>query len=114
MARDLGRMAEEMLWQIIGGEDVRPTLFKMRDARQYLSDVADDHEDVRGCVLSVTPKGEKYEVVQLMIDQAGYPIKNGKDAYLGRKIIAHDIDDSVRKFLKGETRRNMMLATDSD
>ncbi len=113
MARDLVRMAEDMLWQIIGGEEVRPTLFKMRDARQYLMDVADDHDNVAGCVLSVTPKGEKFEVVQLMIDKAGYPIKNGKEAYLGRKIMAYDIDDSVRKFLKGETRKNMMLGSDN-
>ena len=114
MAKDLGRMAEDILWRIIGGEETHPTLFRMRDARQYLMDVADDNPQVAGCVLSVVPKGEQFEVVQLMTDKAGYPIKNGRDAYLGRQIMARDIDDSVRNFLKGETRRNMKLDTDND
>jgi len=109
---EIGRMAEDLLWQIIGGEEVRPKLFRMRDARQYLYDVVDDNPEVKGCVLSVTPKGQKFEIVQIMIDKEGQPITKGKDAYLGRRIMANDIDDSVRKFLKGETRRNLMLDID--
>ena len=109
---EVARIAESLMWQIVGGDEAHPRLFRMRDARQYLADVADDHAEVAGCVLSVRPKGEKYEVVQLMTDPSGRLIMNGKDHYLGRRFTASEIDDSVRKFLKGETRRSMTLAFD--
>ena len=114
MAGNLGERLEYTLYQILCGDDVRPKLFSMRDARRYLQDVADDPPEVAGCVLEVKPKGQKYSVVQLMVNKEGQLIKNGKDAYLGRTLTANEIDDSVVRFMNGETRRTILLDTDAE
>lgn len=106
---DLAERVELGLWKLMGGEDVRPKLFTMKDARRFLFDCSEDDPKVDGCVLSITPKGEKFEVVQLMVDQTGHIIKKSPSTYLGRQITASAIDDSVVEFMAGETRKMLKL-----
>lgn len=106
---DLTERLELELWKLVGGEAVRPKLFTMKDARRFLFDCSENDPKVDGCVLSITPKGEKFEVVQLMVDRGGHIIKASANTYLGRKIIALAIDDSVVEFMDGETRKILKL-----
>ena len=97
------------LWRLMGGEAVRPKLFTMKDARRFLFDCSEDNPNVCSCVLSITHTGEEFEVVQLMVDQEGHIIKTSASTYLGRQMTASAIDDSVVKFMNGETRKTLKL-----
>ncbi len=109
MSIDFTAELQDKIWQLIGGQEVRPKLFKMNDARRFLLEVSDDNPKVVGCVLSVTPEKNKFRVVMLMIDRTGNLIQNGKTTYLGRQIVANEIDDSVIEFLNGATHKTLML-----
>ena len=98
------------LWdEVFGRSETRPAVFQMSDAWQFFLEVAQKHPHVAKCVLNIEPKGERFVIMQLMIDANGELIKDGASSYLGRRIVAEALDESVPKFMMGETRKTMEI-----
>lgn len=103
---------EHFLWEeVFGRADTKPKLFTMKMARSFLMEAAEKDDRVAGCILSVQPKGEKYEVVQLMVDKEEELIKLSREAYMGRRMLAEDVDEGVFTFLDGASRKTLRLPT---
>ena len=95
------------LWNILGGEEVRPKNFTMNNARKFFYDACEKYPEAEKCVLKVVPRGNGYEVTQVMLDKEDEMIKTGQDFCVGRKIFAEQIDKSVWNFLNGKEWRIM-------
>lgn len=101
---------EQFLWdEVFGRKETRPKLFTMKDAWRFFMDTASDNPRVHTCALNITPKGDRFEVVQLMLDADGNILKAAKDQFVGRKIVAEEIDESVTQYMDGQTRKIMRL-----
>lgn len=109
MARLLDHL-EKLLWdEVVGRNETHPRNFTLQDAQRFFLETAAKYPQAKGCVLSVEPKGDRFQIIQLLIDGKGEILSVDKERYVGRKIVADDIDDSVVNYLNGETRRTMYL-----
>lgn len=88
------------LWNIFGGEEVRPKNFTMDNARKFFYEKRMEFPQAKSCVLQVEPHGKNYEVVQLMLDSDMNIIKTDRDLCVGRKLIAENVSKDVFDFLE--------------
>lgn len=105
----LAERMEMSLWQLLGGEEVRPHLFTMNNAKKFYYDMIDKYSKAKHCALSVKPKGNRYAIAQVMLDGNLEPIKTSGDACVGRQLIANSIDDELRSFMGGESCKLLEL-----
>ncbi len=90
------------LWELLGGEEVRPTLFTMTNARTFYMEKRVEFPEATNCVLKVTPQGNRYEVIQLLLNDKMDVIKLSDDTCVGRRLLAKSIAPDVVRFLGGE------------
>ena len=81
----------------------------MMDAWKFFMDTASGNANVDSCVINIEPKGDRFEITQLMLDKEGEILKSDKNGYVGRRVVANDIDASVTKYMNGATRKTMRL-----
>ena len=94
--------ALRMLYEAIGGEEVRPKNFTMDNARKFYDEKRREFPQAKNCVLQVVPHGKSYEVVQLILDENLEIIKLDSDLCVGRHLMAENVADDVWQFLKGK------------
>lgn len=95
------------LWQAIGGEEVRPKQFTMANAQRFYLERRMEYPEAKNCVLKVTPRGNQYEVVQILLDKDLKEIMVDNEACVGRRILAQSVAPDVIEFLGGETWKLM-------
>ena len=61
--------------------------------------------EAKKCTISVERKGDRYEILQAMLDDELNMIKTSRDMCVGRRLLADQIDKSVVEFLDGETSK---------
>ena len=93
------------LFQLIGGEETRPKNFTMINARRWQFDMLEKYPQAKKCVLSVKKRGDRYEILQAMVDEDLNIIQLSRDMCVGRRLLADKIDKSVVEFLDGETNK---------
>lgn len=99
---DLSERVMMSLWQVLGGEEVRPTKFNMENARRFYLEKRIEYPEAKNCVLKVTPHGNRYEIVQIMLNKDLEEIKVSGDTCVGRRLLAKSVADDVFNFLGGE------------
>lgn len=104
---DLTERAMMSLWQLIGGEEVRPKVFTMDNARKFYAETRIKYPEATNCVLKVTPHGNRYEIIQLLLNKDLETIKASADTCVGRRLLAETISADVFKFLSGESWKLM-------
>lgn len=104
--RMLTRLEME-IWQLIGGEQTRPENFTMNTANKIRYELMELYPQAKYCALKVTPKGGRYEILQILFDEALNPIKTGQGTCVGRKMSAAKIGEDVVKFLDGNPYKLM-------
>lgn len=95
------------LWDILGGEEVRPKIFTMENARKFYFEKRIEYPQAKNCVLKVVPQGEGYEVVQLLLNKDFDLIRISGDTCVGRRLVAQTISVDVKEFLGNETWKLM-------
>ncbi len=95
------------LWQAIGGEEVRPKQFTMENARKFYLEKRMEYPEAKNCVLKVTPRGNQYEVVQILLNKDLKEIMVDNEACVGRRLLAKSVAADVMEFLGGETWKLM-------
>lgn len=93
------------LWQLIGGEEVRPRNFTMINARRWQFEMLEKHPAAKKCALSIKRRGDRYEILQALLDDDLNLIKTSRDMCVGRRLLADNIDKSVVDFMNGETTK---------
>ena len=96
------RMSVE-LWQILGGEEVRPKNFTMINARRWQFEMLEKYPHAKKCALGIKRKGRRYEILQAMLDENLELLKTSDDMCVGRRLLAENIDKSVVDFMSGES-----------
>lgn len=89
------------LWQVVGGEEVRPTNFTMINARRWQYEMLEKYPQAKKCALSIRRKGERYEILQALLDNDFNLIKVSHDMCVGRRLLAENLDKSVVEFMAG-------------
>lgn len=93
------------LWQLVGDEEVRPKNFTMNNARRWQFEMLEKYPAAKKCALSVKRRGDRYEILQALLDEDLNMIKTSRDMCVGRRLLAYNIDQSVTDFLGGETSK---------
>ena len=104
--RTLKRL-EMDLWQMMGGEETRPKLFTMNTANKIRYELLEEYPQAKYCALQVTPKNGRHEIIQILLDEALNPIKQGQGTCVGRQMSAEKIGEDVIKFLDGASYKLM-------
>ena len=89
------------LWQVVGGEEVRPKNFTMINARRWQYEMLEKYPQAKKCALSIRRKGERYEILQALLDNDFNLIKVSHDMCVGRRLLAENLDKSVVEFMAG-------------
>lgn len=97
--------ALRILFDALGGEEVRPKNFTMDNARKFYYEKRKEFPQAKNCVLQVVPHGKLYEIVQLMLDDDLEIIKVDNDFCVGRHLMAENVAEDVWKFLDGKEWR---------
>ena len=104
---DFTERALMSLWEVLGGEEVRPKVFTMENARKFYFEKRIEYPQAQNCVLKVTPHGKGYEIVQILVDENMKMIYLSNDICVGRRIVAESISVDVKNFLGGESYKLM-------
>ena len=91
------------IWNLVGGEEVRPKNFNMNNARGFFYNKRAEFPQTKSCALKVTPRGNRYEIIQLMLDNDMNPLKVNRDFGVGRRLLADNISQDVVDFLGGKS-----------
>ena len=88
-----------MLYEAIGGEEVRKKIFTTDNACKFYYEKRKEFPQAKNCVLQVVPHDKLYEIVQLMLDDDLEIINGDNDFCVGRHLMAENVAEAVWKFL---------------
>lgn len=92
---------------LIGGAGASLKIFNMNVAQNFKRDMLAKYPEAKFCALSVTLKGTRYEILQIMLDAKLNPIKENSLIVIGRRLIAESITEDVVRFLSGKIYKIM-------
>ena len=95
------------LWELVGGDELRPKEFTMSNAWQFYDEKSRQFPQATNCILRITPHGNRFEIVQLLVTDDMELIKLDDESCVGRRLLAESISEDVVDFLGGETFKLM-------
>lgn len=104
----IGQVLYEDVWN---RKETRLEEFTLLNAWAFLIEAAiEDHRVAMGAI-RIVRKGEKYEIMQMMLNKKMDPIKKNGEFVFGRTVYAYAIDDDLTEYLAGKDFAIMKLDT---
>ena len=99
MAHFFDMIGQALYEDVIGRKDTRIEEFTLLNAWRFLIDAAtEDHRVAMGAI-KIVRKGERYEIMQMMLNKNMDPIKKSGEFALGRTLYAYTLDDDMIAYL---------------
>lgn len=109
MANFFDLIGQALYEDVIGRKETHLEEFTLLNAWKFLIESAmEDHKVAMGA-LRVTRKGDRYEIMQLMLNKNMDPIKKSGEFVFGRTVYAYTLDEDLIDFLGEKDMRVMKL-----
>lgn len=107
MANFLDMVGQALYEDVIGRKDTRLEEFSLLNAWKFLIETAmEDHRVAMGAI-QIKRKGERFEIMQLMLNKKGDPIRKDGEFILGRTVYAYSLDEDMSEYM-GENKYRIM------
>ena len=109
MANFFDMVGQALYEDVIGRKDTHLEEFSLLNAWKFLIEAAmEDHRVAMGAI-KIVRKGERYEIMQMMLNKKMDPIQKNGEFVLGRTVYAYTIDEDMAEYLGGKDFAIMKL-----
>lgn len=101
--------AQRKLRDLLCGEN-KMELFTLKDAKRYFLEMREKYPQASQCTVSVVRGETAYEILQILLDSDGEPLRITTREVAGRKVLASELGEDVQQCLGEKTVFRMKCA----
>lgn len=109
MANILDLIGQALYEDVVGRKDTHLEEFTLLNAWKFLIDVAVEDPRVAMGAIKITRKGERYVIMQMILNKNMDPIHKDGEFVLGRTVYAYSLDEGMQAYLGGKDYAIMKL-----
>ena len=111
MANFFDMVGQAFYEDVIGRKDTHLEEFTLLNAWKFLIDAAMENPRVAMGAIKIVRKGERYEIIQIMLNKRMNPIQMKGEFVMGRTVYAYMLDDDMIAYLGEKDSVIMKLDT---